>query len=62
MAFGTDMARLRSLPILSCLDEDAFRLVAFSAQARALPSGHPLFHHGDATDGAVLVVIRFPSD
>ncbi len=56
MALGTDMARLRSLPILSCLDEDALRLVAFSAEARALPSGHFLFHRGDPSDGAVLVV------
>ncbi len=56
MALGTDMARLRSLPVLSCLDEDALRLVAFSAEARALPSGHLLFRRGDPTDGAVLVV------
>lgn len=54
-ALGRDIARLQALPVFACLDEEALKLVAFSAEARRLPAGHVLFRRGEAAEGAVLL-------
>ncbi len=55
MSLGKEMGRLRRLPLFACLDEDALRLVAFSAEARTWPVGHVLFRRDEPADGAILV-------
>ena len=55
MALGQDIERLRRLPVFACLDAEALKLVAFSAEARRLPAGHVLFRRGEAADGAALL-------
>lgn len=54
-ALGRDIARLRALPVFACLDEEALKLVAFSAEGRRLPAGHVLFRRGESADAAVLL-------
>ena len=56
MALGDDIGRLRRLPVFACLDPEALKLVAFSAEARRLPAGHVLFRRGEAAEGAALLV------
>lgn len=55
MALGRDIERLRRLPVFACLDAEALKLVAFSAEERRLPAGHVLFRRGEAAEGAVLL-------
>ena len=55
VALGRDMERLRRLPVFACLDGEALRLLAFSAEARRLPAGHVLFRRGDPAEAAVLL-------
>ena len=55
MALGREMDRLRRLPVFACLDADALRLLAFSAEPRRLPAGHVLFRRGEPADAAVLL-------
>ena len=55
MALGEDIGRLRRLPVFACLDPEALKLVAFSAEARRLPAGHVLFRRGEAAEAAVLL-------
>ena len=55
MALGREMERLRRLPVFACLDGEALRLLAFSAEARRLPAGHLLFRRGEPADAAVLL-------
>ncbi len=55
MALGRDIERLRRLRVFACLDAEALKLVAFSAEARRLPAGHVLFRRGEGAKGAVLL-------
>ena len=55
MALGRDMLRLKRLPVFACFDEDALRLIAFSAETRRLPPGHVLFRRGEPAEAAVLL-------
>jgi CRP-like cAMP-binding protein len=55
MALGQDIERLRQLPVFACLDAEALKLVAFSADARRLPAGHVLFRRGEAAETATLL-------
>ena len=55
MALDREMERLRCLPLFACLDEDALRLVAFSAESHAWPVGHILFRRDEPADSALLV-------
>lgn len=55
MALARDIERLRRLPVFACLDGEALKLVAFSAEARRLPAGHVLFRRGEAAEAAVLL-------
>ncbi len=55
VALGRDIERLRRLPVFACLDEEALRLLAFSAEPRRLPAGHVLFRRGEPAEAAVLL-------
>ena len=54
-ALGREMDRLRRYPVFACLDGEALRLLAFSAEARRLPAGHLLFRRGEPAEAAVLL-------
>ena len=56
MALDEDMALLARQPLLSLMDRDALRLLAFAAESRILRAGDVLFRAGEPSDGAVLVV------
>ena len=56
MALDQDMALLARQPLLSLMDRDALRLLAFAAESRILRAGDVLFRAGEPSDGAVLVV------
>lgn len=55
MALGREMERLRRLPLFACLDAEALRLLAFSAEAKRLPAGHVLFRRGEVAEAAILL-------
>lgn len=57
MPLSHDIERLRRLPVFACLDAEALKLVAFSAETRRLPAGHVLFRRGEVAEGAVLLVM-----
>ena len=55
MALSREIERLRGLPVFASFDEEALRLLAFSAEPRRLPAGHVLFRRGEAAEAAVLL-------
>jgi len=56
VALDDDIALLARQPLLSLMERDALRLVAFAAESRILRAGDVLFRVGEPSDGAVLVV------
>lgn len=56
MALADDIRRLARIPLLAQMDQDALRLIAFSAEARILRKGDTLFKKGEASDGGFIVV------
>jgi CRP-like cAMP-binding protein len=56
MALDHDIALLARQPLLSLMERDALRLVAFAAENRTLRAGDVLFRAGDTADGAILLV------
>jgi CRP-like cAMP-binding protein len=56
MALDDDMALLARQPLLSLMERDALRLVAFAAESRILRAGDVLFRVGEPSDGAVLII------
>jgi CRP-like cAMP-binding protein len=56
MALDDDIALLARQPLLSLMERDALRLVAFAAENRTLRAGDVLFRSGENSDGAVLVI------
>ena len=56
MALDQDIALLARQPLLSLMERDAIRLVAFSAETRTLRAGDVLFRSGENADGAVLIL------
>lgn len=56
MALDDDMTLLARQPLLSLMERDALRLLAFAAESRTLRAGDVLFRAGEPSDGAVLVV------
>lgn len=56
MALNEDIAFLARQPLLSLMDRDALRLVAFAAESRTLRAGDVLFRRGEGSDGAFLVI------
>jgi CRP-like cAMP-binding protein len=55
MALDADVQRLAAIPLLSELDVDALRLIAFSAETRILRSGDVLFTKGEPSNGGYVV-------
>lgn len=56
MALDDDIALLARQPLLSLMERDALRLVAFAAESRILRAGDVLFRVGEPSDGAVLII------
>jgi CRP-like cAMP-binding protein len=56
MTLNDDIAFLAQQPLLSLMERDALRLVAFAAENRILRAGDVLFRRDDVSDGAFLVV------
>ncbi|CAH1662933.1 cAMP-binding proteins - catabolite gene activator and regulatory subunit of cAMP-dependent protein kinases [Hyphomicrobiales bacterium] len=56
MALDDDMALLARQPLLSLMERDALRLLAFAAESRILRAGDVLFRSGEPSDGAIIVV------
>ncbi|HEY5797246.1 MAG TPA: cyclic nucleotide-binding domain-containing protein [Bosea sp. (in: a-proteobacteria)] len=56
MALDDDIALLARQPLLSLMERDALRLIAFAAESRILRAGDVLFRVGEPSDGAVLVI------
>jgi len=56
MALDDDMALLSRQPLLSLLERDALRLLAFAAESRSLRAGDVLFRIGEQSDGAAIVI------
>jgi CRP-like cAMP-binding protein len=56
MALDDDIALLARQPLLSLMERDALRLVAFAAESRTLRAGDVLFRGGENSDGAVLII------
>ncbi len=51
-----DMALLSKLPLFSGLSPALLKLLAFTSEHRAFAAGDVLFHQGDPTDGAYVVL------
>ncbi|MCU4182704.1 cyclic nucleotide-binding domain-containing protein [Bosea sp. BH3] len=56
MALDDDMTLLARQPLLSLLERDALRLLAFAAESRTLRAGDVLFRAGEPSDGAAIVI------
>jgi len=55
MGLADDIRLLSSAPLLSLLEPEALRLLAFAADRRALEAGERLFAKGDPADGGYVV-------
>ncbi|MHB2168331.1 cyclic nucleotide-binding domain-containing protein [Alsobacter sp. R-9] len=55
MALKRDIAILQTVPLFAAMDEDALRLIAFSAENRVYRAGDLLFRRGDMSDGGYVV-------
>ena len=58
MALDDDIALLARQPLLSLMERDALRLLAFAAESRILRAGDVLFRAGEPSDGAVSGRVR----
>jgi CRP-like cAMP-binding protein len=56
MALNDDIALLARQKLLSLMEHDALRLVAFAAESRILRAGDVLFRSGEHSDGAFLII------
>lgn len=56
MGLNDDIDALRRVPLLSLIEPDALRLLAFAAETRILRAGDVLFRRGDDADGGYIVV------
>lgn len=56
MALKRDIAVLRTVPLFEALDDDALRLIAFSAENRVYRAGDILFRRGEMSDGGYVVL------
>lgn len=56
MSLEAEIESLGKIRIFSCLDEEALRILAFSADPRSLRSGDLLLRRGEKSDGSYLVV------
>ena len=55
MALDDDIAILARAPLISLMDREALRLIAFAAEHRLLRAGDVLFRRGDKSDGGFVV-------
>ncbi len=55
MGLGEDIRLLGQAPLLTYLEPDALRLLAFAAGRRSLKAGEVLFRRGDPADGGYVV-------
>lgn len=53
--YGDAIAMLRRIPLFSKLDPSKLKLLAFSSSYQTFEKGEPLFHEGDAADGAYVI-------
>jgi CRP-like cAMP-binding protein len=56
MSLEVEIESLGKIPMFSCLDEEALRILAFSADPRSLKSGDTLLRRGERSDGGYFVV------
>ncbi len=56
MGLEQDIEWLRRVPLLSSLENDALRLLAFACDHRMLKSGDILFQRDEPTDGGYLII------
>jgi CRP-like cAMP-binding protein len=56
MSLESEIAQLRSNPVLALFDHEALRLIAFSSDTRILRKDDVLFREGDVSDGGYFIV------
>jgi CRP-like cAMP-binding protein len=56
MAIDDEIRNLSRIPIFSAIDENALRLIAFSAETRVLRAGDVLFRRGEMSDGGYVLL------
>ncbi len=56
MSLEDEISLLSELPILSELDAEALRILAFSTDNRSLQAGETLFRRGDRSEGGYFVL------
>ena len=56
MTLEQDVRRLAAIPLLADIDQEALRLIAFSAETRSFRTGDVLFRRGEMADGGFIVV------
>lgn len=56
MSLNDDIAILGKLPMLSALEEEALRILLFSADQRVLKTGDVLISKGQRTEGSYFVI------
>ncbi len=56
MSLKRDIAILRTVPLFEAMDDDALRLIAFSAESRVYRAGDLLFRRGEMSDGGYVVM------
>ena len=56
MALGQDIERLMRVPLLSLMEPDALRLLAFAGDTRIVLAGDVLFRRGEPSEGGLLIM------
>jgi CRP-like cAMP-binding protein len=56
MGLEDDIAKLAQIPTFAPLDQDAVRLLAFSAEPKVLRAGDVLFRRGEPSNGGFVVL------
>jgi CRP-like cAMP-binding protein len=55
MALDDDIGNLRRIPLFEDFENEALRLLAFSAETKLLRAGDTLFRAGEASDGGFIL-------
>ncbi len=55
MSLESEIAQLRTNPVLALFDHEALRLIAFSSDTRILRKDDVLFREGDVSDGGYFI-------
>lgn len=56
MGLSDDIELLKNIPLLSVLDEEGLRLIAFNAERLSANDGQTIFFIGDQAPGALLII------